>query len=226
MTMANAQNPIKVLYEDDCFIVFEKPAGLLVVPTPQQEKNTLENIVNDQYRSIDFKLYPCHRLDRETSGAILFARGKYNQDLMRGLFHKKQVKKKYIAFCQGRLTKATGEIRIPIPDTYEKKFYKRPQAQPALTRYKVLHYKKNYCVVEVEPVTGRTNQIRIHFSLLGHPVVGDRKYSIAREYKLKFRRSALHASSLEWVHPMTQKKIIVQSPLPNDMEVFLERNRN
>ena len=99
------EKPIAVLYEDERTMVFNKPAGLLVIPTPDEEPNTLLNIVNHQYaENKDFgKLHPCHRLDRETSGVILFAKGKQNQQRTMDLFHKKMIKKVYVAFVQGKL---------------------------------------------------------------------------------------------------------------------------
>src|SRR6266487_3633105 len=95
--------PIEVLYEDDCYVVFEKPAGLLVIPTPQKERYTLVDIVNGQYSRFakQWGLHPCHRLDRDTSGAIIFAKGKHNQQLLMQLFKRRAVHKKYIAFVQG-----------------------------------------------------------------------------------------------------------------------------
>ena len=222
------EKPIKVLYEDDGVMVFDKPSGLLVIPTPENEQNTLVNIVNHQYAPKDhsWKLHPCHRLDRDTSGLIIFAKGKQVQQLMMDLFFKKLVKKHYMAFVQGRITKSVGQIRSNIRDLDQKKFRKYSQAQLAITHYKVVEAWKHFSVVSVEPVTGRTNQIRIQFAQIGHPLVGDRKYSIALDYRLKFRRTALHAQALEWIHPVTKQNIYVKTDLPEDMEVFLARNRN
>ena len=218
--------PIPVLYQDKQYIVFNKPAGLLVVPTPQNELNTLLRIVNHQYgsgKNLE-KLYPCHRLDRETSGVILFAKGVQHQEAMMKLFKNRLIKKKYIAFVQGKLHRPTGDLRSTITDQTDKKFNKHTQGKLAVTKYKVRQVKKQYTVVEVEPITGRTNQIRIQFSQIGNPLVGDRKFSFARDFDLKFRRTALHAQSIECKNPITQHVINVTAPLPEDMEVFLARN--
>ena len=219
---------IEKLYEDEEYIVFNKPAGLLVVATPKNERNTLVNIVNHQYASQgkEGSLYPCHRLDRETSGAILFAKGKANQEVMIEAFKKHKVKKYYVAFVHGRVKNHQGELRNTIRDFDQRKFQKNSPGKLAVTRYKVLAVKKRYSVLEIQPITGRTNQIRIQFSQIGHPIVGERKYAFARDYSLKLNRTALHALMLEWSHPRTNKKIKVTSTLPNDMEVFLARNRN
>ena len=207
-------------------MAFDKPAGLLVIPTPQNESNTLVNIVNHQHKNDHWKLHPCHRLDRETSGVILFAKGKHNQQLAMEAFLKKAVKKIYLAFVQGRMQKPSGEIRSNIRDLEQKKFRKYSQGQFAVTRYKVLEFRKLFSIVEIEPVTGRTNQIRIQFKQIGHPIIGDRKYSFARDYSIKFRRTALHARTLAWTNPATHKFIKITAPYPEDMEVFLARNRN
>jgi len=219
------KNPIKILYEDEQFIVFDKPSGLLVVPTDSNEPNTLVNIVNHQYvKPGQSELLPCHRLDRDTTGVILFARGKQNQDMMMEQFKNHGVQKKYLALVQGRLKNRKGEYKSVIRDLDQKKFHKSAPGKMAVTRFTVVDERRNFSVVEVEPVTGRTNQIRIHFSQHKNPLVGDRKYSFARDYALKFRRTALHASSLQWTNPVTKKEVIVTSPLPKDLEEFLEKN--
>ena len=215
--------PIKVLYEDDYFVVFDKPAGLLVIPTPKKEKNTLVNIVNAQYSvsQNDAKLHPCHRLDRDTSGVIIFAKGKRNQQLMREEFQKLAVQKTYIAIIHGTLQKIQGEMRSPIRDLDQQKYHYQGVPRLAITRYKVIEIRRGYSVLEVYPITGRTNQIRIQLSEVGHPLLGERKYAFARDYTLKFRRPALHAHRLRWQHPINRKYIEVKSPLPEDMRFFL-----
>src|SRR5437870_13272997 len=122
--MGSMHKSIEVLYEDDCYVVFEKPAGILVIPTPQKEKNTLVDIVNAQYIRFakDWRLHPCHRLDRDTSGAIIFAKGKHNQQLLMQLFNRRSVRKKYIAFAQGQIKFPAGEIKSEIRDFSQKRF--------------------------------------------------------------------------------------------------------
>ena len=97
----------------------------------------------------------------------------------------------------------------------------RRASKPALTRYRVLESRKNFCVIDVMPVTGRTNQIRIHFAQLKHPLVGEDKYAFRKDFELKFKRTALHARELEWYHPLVKKNIKVTAPVPDDMNRFL-----
>ena len=221
----NLASTIGILYEDERYIVFDKPPGLLVIATPKKERHTLVNCVNDMY-AVDgsWKLHPCHRLDRETSGAILFAKGKRNQQIMMESFKKREVKKEYIAFIHGKLKKHNGEFRSSVCHLDHKKYHKNVKGKSAITQYNVVEERKQFSVVEVKPVTGRTNQIRIHFTEHGHPLVGERKYAFARDYHLKFRRTALHSVSLQWQDPITHKSIHTKSNLSKDMEVFLARN--
>lgn len=221
-----AHRSIPVLYEDDYFLIFDKPSGLLVIPSPKKERYTLVSLVNLTHSPTDdsFRLHPCHRLDRETSGIIVFAKGKKNQQLMMKLFHRHHVRKKYIAFIQGRLKMRQGEFRSAIRDFDQQRFFRHGQPRLAITRFKVLNIHRHFCIVEVQPVTGRTNQIRIHFSEAGFPLVGERKYAFAKDFSLKFRRVALHASEIEFVHPIKRKPVKITLPLPKDMEEFLRRN--
>lgn len=217
------KSPVPVLYEDAACVVFDKPSGLLTIPTDKNEEHTLVTLVNTQ-QDAGGSLHPAHRLDRDTSGVILFAKGKANQQTLMQAFKEKRVHKQYIAFAHGHVKPVEGKIRIPIKDLYQRKFQRHAPAQSALTHYKVREYHKDFTVVDVMPVTGRTNQIRIHFAKIGHPLVGEDKYAFRKDFVLRFRRTALHAARLEWPHPLTGKMVAVQSPLPQDMEKFLREH--
>lgn len=222
------KKPIKVLVDLEHYIVFDKPSGLLVIATPRKEENTLVNIVNYQYKKSNeqIRLYPCHRLDRDTSGVIIFAKDKRHQQLMMEAFQKKEVKKKYIAFVHGRMQPNEGEFRKSIRHFEQNKFKRHSPSKEAVTGFRVNKHGKDFSVVEVFPLTGRTNQIRIHFSQAGHPLVGERKYAIASKYPIKFKRVALHSAEISWTDSKSRKTINIKSELPNDMEVFLARNTN
>lgn len=194
---------IPVIYEDDWLLVVDKPAGLLTIPTPKNEPRTLTSILG---------LYPCHRLDRETSGLIIYAKGKSIQKKMADLFKQRKVKKSYIAFIQGKPARLQGEIKNQI------------EGLSAITRYTVIEERNNFSVVQVNPITGRTNQIRIHFKLIGHPLIGEKKFAFRRDFKLKANRLCLHARTLEFVHPVSHKLISLHSELPLAMENFLQKH--
>lgn len=207
-------NDISVTYEDNWLLIVNKPSGLLVIPTPKNEPRTLTRILNEDLKKkgLLYRLHPCHRLDRETSGLIIYAKGKSIQKKMMELFKLKKVKKTYVAYVLGRLTKNRGEMRYPI------------EGQTALTRYRVIQRRKDFSVVEATPLTGRTNQIRIHFKLIGHPIMGETKYAFRRDFKLKAKRLCLHAKKLEFTHPVTKNIISLTTKLPSDMMDFLKGN--
>jgi 23S rRNA pseudouridine1911/1915/1917 synthase len=204
---------IPVVYEDDWLMIVDKPSGLLVIPTPKKESRTLTSILNDDLKNkgLSYRLHPCHRLDRETSGLIIYAKGKSAQKKMMQEFKNKKIEKTYIAFVQGKFNKNPGQINIPI------------EGKRALTRYRVLQSYKDLSIVEVSPLTGRTNQIRIHFKQMGHPILGETKYAFRRDFKLKAKRLCLHAQGLKFVHPLTRESVSVVVPLPLDMKDFLNK---
>ena len=225
---------IPVLYEDENCLVFNKPSGLLVIPTDKNEDRTLVNIANEQQgRGLSpgaqgdspLHLYPAHRLDRDTTGVILFAKGRDNQEKLMQFFKEKQVNKTYIAFVHGHVAEPRGKIRIPIKDFHQRKFQQHLPAQSALTHYEVEEYHKDFTVVKVMPITGRTNQIRIHFVKIGYPLVGEDKYAFRRDFALRFRRTALHAMRLEWPRMDGKGMIMVEAPLATDMADFLKKSK-
>jgi 23S rRNA pseudouridine1911/1915/1917 synthase len=205
---------IPVIYEDDWLLVVNKPAGLLSVPTPKNEARTLTSILNRdaQDKGKQYRLHPCHRLDRDTSGLIIYAKGKSIEKKMTDAFRERLVQKKYIAFVHGKLAHLEGQISYAI------------EGKSALTKYKVVKEKSNYSVVEVYPVTGRTNQIRIHFKNIQHPLVGEDKFAFRKDFALRFKRVCLHAEYLEFKHPQIGKIVVVEAPLPADMQKFLQDN--
>lgn len=198
---------LEIIYEDEYLIIINKPAGILTIPTDKNQKNDLTAKLNDELeaRGESYKAHPCHRLDRETSGAIIYAKGKKNQQIMMGLFHKNEIKKTYIALVSGVPNKKEGVINFKI------------EGKEALSGYTVIAKKKGYCIVEVELFTGRTNQIRIHFKMIGHPLLGETKYAYRKDFNIKFKRTALHSYSIEFVHPITGKQLNITAEIPEDM---------
>jgi len=195
-------------------LAVDKPSGLLVIPSPKNEKRTLTSILNDDLKEKGkaYRLHPCHRLDRETSGLIIYAKGKSMQKKMMEEFRQRRVKKTYLAFVQGLLQQDSGAIKNPI------------EGLSAATQYKTIEARRDFSIVEAMPLTGRTNQIRIHFKQIGHAIVGERKYAYAKDFKLKAKRLCLHAQSLEFIHPVTGKLIKFHLDLPSDMKGFLDKH--
>jgi len=205
---------IPIAYEDDSLLIVDKPFGLLTIPTPKKEIRTLTAIVNLEFNNKEkgFSLYPCHRLDRETSGLLVYAKGKAVEKKMFELFRSRGIKKLYIAFVHGKIRQDMGLIDSPI------------EGQSAKTEFRVLERRKDFTVVEAIPKTGRTNQIRIHFKSIGHPIVGEKRFAFRKDFPLKANRLCLHAARLEFVHPIDDREISVESPLPLAMRNFLQKH--
>ena len=206
---------IPIVYEDDWLLVVNKPAGLLSVPTPKNESRTLTSILNqdlEEKGEKSVRVYPCHRLDRETSGLMIYAKSRSIQEKMMQAFRDRLVSKKYTAFVHGKLAYLTGQINSAI------------EAKSALTKYKVIQEKSNYSVLEVSPVTGRTNQIRIHFKSIQHPLVGEDKFAFRRDFALRFKRVCLDAQGLNFKHPITGKDLKISIDLAPDLKKFLEEH--
>ncbi len=192
---------IPVVYEDNYLLVANKPSGLLTVPTPKKEKRTLTSILG---------FYPCHRLDRGTSGLIIYAKCREVQRRMMGAFKHRQVKKIYIAFVYGIPYKGSGVIEKRIENLFAK------------TSYKVIEKRRSFAVVEAKPFTGRTNQLRIHFKSLGNPILGEDRFAFRKDFKIKAKRLMLHAKSLKFLHPIFGKALKIEAGLPQDMLNFLK----
>jgi 23S rRNA pseudouridine1911/1915/1917 synthase len=194
---------IPIIYEDDYLMVVDKPSGLLTVPTPKNEKRTLTSILG---------LYPCHRLDRDTSGLIIYAKAGAIERMMMEEFKKRLVKKTYIAFVRGIPADNQGVIKTRI------------EGLSAQTNYKVIEKRNGFAIVEAMPLTGRTNQIRIHFKSIGHPVLGETKYAFRRDFEIKAKRLCLHAAKLEFKHPVSKVMLCLYSDLPQELQAFLSIN--
>lgn len=195
---------IPVIYEDKWLLVAQKPAGLLTIPAANRRRRTLTGILNEalKNRDIRYRLHPCHRLDKETSGLIIFAKGKSVQKKMMQEFKQRKVSKTYVAFVHGRLVKNKGLIRSPV------------DGKSALTRFELLRRLKYFSIVRIQPLTGRKNQIRLHFRQIGHPVVGEDRFVFRRDFKMKANRLCLHAQGLDFLHPVTKLAVCLKAELP------------
>lgn len=204
------QSSFAILFEDNWLLAVDKPAGLLTIPA-RGKNRSLTGLLNQDLlkRNVSYRLHPCHRLDRETSGVILYAKGKAAQKKMMELFKQKQVKKSYVAFVHGRLPKEQGTINHPI------------EGQSALTHYTIIQQKEHFSVAEIIPFTGRKNQIRIHFKGIGHPLVGESKFAFRKDFALKAKRAFLHAAKISFKHPFTGAHTSISSGLSGDMKQFL-----
>ena len=152
---------VNIIYEDEYLIAVNKPSKMLVISADVKKGKVLTDILNQRLakNNKQVKAHPCHRIDYETSGVIIYAKGKKAQQAVMDQFHKQKVKKKYIAFVHGILKRKTGELRNII------------DGKESVAYYKVKDVKADFSIVEVEPVTGRKNQIRIQFKKIGYPLL-------------------------------------------------------
>jgi 23S rRNA pseudouridine1911/1915/1917 synthase len=218
--MPRARAPIPILYRDDHVLVVSKPAGILSVPTPGASGLSLpEALEHDGIRAL-----PVHRLDREVSGATLFALDEATRADLETAFRERTVRKTYWALAQGRVLPARGTLRFPI---LEQGSFARVSARgkASETRYRALHTLRTTTELEIDLVTGRYNQIRIHFAHAGFPLVGERKYARGKDSPVRFRsrRVALHSWKLAFPHPRKRAEVEVEAPLPPDLTELLER---
>jgi 23S rRNA pseudouridine1911/1915/1917 synthase len=205
---------ISLVYEDENIAIFDKPPGLLTIPAPRKGGQSLQEILDSLCAGAGFawKLHPCHRLDADTSGLVIFAKGKARQKIIMELFSRREIKKTYIAFTQGTLPKTEGV------------FTRSLAGETARTAYRALSQHKLWARVEVRPETGRKNQIRLHFKAAGHPLVGETRFAFRKDFPLKAKRLMLHALRLEFNNPWTGEALTLEAPLPPDMEAFAAKN--
>lgn len=230
-----ALSGVSVLWEDENAAVLFKPAGVMVHPSEKSDEPTLSDFVLKKWPSTEdvgesLKLSDgreikrpgiVHRLDRETSGAIVVAKNQESFLHLKNQFQKKIVRKTYRAFVYGRMKKEAGTIDLPLGRSkgdfrqYAHPARARGEMREALTHFTTLEAKKEYSHLELVPKTGRTHQIRAHLKAIGHPVVCDRIYAKTMPRALGFDRVALHALKLAF-KDMSGKLIEVEAPLPPD----------
>ncbi len=208
-TSGSKTSAYKVLFNGEYILAVNKKPGILVIPTPKKERWTLTSILSEDFGQT---LYPCHRLDKSTSGIILYAKDKATQQKIMQQFRNRRIEKKYIALALGKLPKK-GRIKSIVKDKYNP--FKKEKF--AITLYRTLKHCRKFSVIEVKTLTGRTNQIRIQFAQIGHPLLGERKYAIAKKIPVKFSRPALHAYTITFIHPITRQEITLKADLWPDM---------
>jgi 23S rRNA pseudouridine1911/1915/1917 synthase len=218
--------PLNVIFEDEYILVVDKQPGLVVHPTLDHPSGTLVNALLSHLDGMvrNDKLRPgiVHRLDKDTSGLIVVAKNQEALDKLKKQFQDRSVHKKYLALVHGEIVKEVGEIvkGIERHPKFKSKFITSEDGKDAKTIYRVLtRFGKKFTLLEIEPLTGRTHQLRVHFSDLGHPIVGDKLYG----GKMLLPRQFLHAEKLEFTHPLSGKKLVFQSKLPEDLEKFLNK---
>ncbi len=227
--------PVGILYEDEYVVVVDKPAGMVVYPAAGHVHGTLMNSLAyhcGKLATVGAPLRPgvVHRLDRDTSGVMVVALDDGAYYNLVEQFRRRTIKRKYLALVFGDLKAGTGEIALPIGRSVSdrKKMSTRVRkGKEAVTRWKVLRRFGIATLLEVRLGTGRTHQIRVHFSSVGHPVLGDGTYGRKTEVvigkkRIMLPRQMLHAEMLGFVHPVSGEYMEFSSPLPDDMRRVLD----
>jgi 23S rRNA pseudouridine1911/1915/1917 synthase len=228
MSRGTAMQPediaLEIIYEDNAIIVVNKPAGMLVHPTHRDKNGTLLNALAFHLNRERFPLKRgdaeknvvrpglVHRLDKETSGLMVIAKSVEIHRRLAREFMKKRVEKRYVALVDGALCDDDGTIESPIGRFPEKKIWDiKADGKLSVTRYRVIERYADSTLVELEPVTGRTNQLRIHCASVGHPIVGD-----VQRGGREFGRLCLHSYNLTFRHPATLETVEFRLPVPAD----------
>lgn len=209
--------PLTILYEDASLLAVDKPAGMLIHPSRNRLTGTLANLVQGHYaaQGMTAAFHPLTRLDRDTFGIVLIAKSAY----VHALLQEQRPQKLYYARTFGGPGAEAGIIdapiaRRPLPSLLREV---RPDGKPSLTRYRVLERREESCLLELEPVTGRTHQLRLHCAHMGFPILGDPQYgspeSLAYSQELGLSAQALCARSLEFTHPITGETLHLESKM-------------
>lgn len=233
--------PLTILYEDASIIVVDKPSGMVVHPAYGNPSGTLVNALLYHCKDlsgINGVLRPgiVHRLDKDTSGVMVVAKEDQAYQHLTRQFKNRTVEKRYLAITYGKFHQEQGMIDSPIgrhPSQRKKMSTRTRKGRAAVTRWKVLERLDGFTLLDIFPQTGRTHQIRVHFSSLGHPLLGDPLYGrkgrpgtihdpVLKECMKRMNRQALHAHQLGFIHPKTGEKLEFVAPIPQDMKEVLE----
>lgn len=224
---------LRIVYEDAEVLVLDKPAGLLAVPLPRKpDAASAFDLIADRLRSHAVRRpFVVHRIDRDTSGLVVFARTPQAQARLKAQFARREPERVYLAVVYGRPEPETGEWRDHLAwdaaATMQKRSHRRdPRAAEAISRYRVLEAFDAASLIEVRLHTGKRNQIRIQAGLRGHPLVGERRYVYGPPaVPIAFGRQALHAYRLAFRHPGSDRMLRFEAPLPDDFERLLKQLR-
>lgn len=218
--------PLDIVYEDNDILIINKPAGIATMPSPQHQTGTIANRILGHYAAynIPYTIHIVTRLDRDTSGLLLVAKHRYSHSLLAQSQEKGLIKRHYEAVVEGMVENERGVIDAPIGrksgSIIERKVTEN--GRPAVTHYQLQAMNKHHSFVTIELETGRTHQIRVHFSHINHPLAGDDLYGGSNEL---IKRQALHCAYLSFLHPFTKKEVSYHQALPADMRQILPSSR-
>ena len=215
--------PFEIVFEDDNIIVVNKPAGLLTIATSKEKEKTLYHIVGEYLKSSDKnnKVFIVHRLDKDTSGIVVFAKNEKIKNQLQENWNEYVSLREYVAVVHGHLKEQEKKIIQNLKETKTNLVYvtKHNDGKEAITNYKVIKESSKYSLVSINIETGRKNQIRVAFSSLGNPIVGDNKYGI----RDKENRLYLHANRLKMYYPVIKKDILFETSNPVEFRKIMDK---
>lgn len=202
---------LRIIHEDESIVVVEKPEGLLSVATDFETKATVHAMLKRRF--FNKKVFPVHRLDRETSGVMIFAYSEDAKEHLKSQFEERKVDKVYYAIVENarEIQKGTWESFLEEDDFYYVKSSTPERGKNAVTQYEPIKTSRGSTLLKLNPLTGRKNQLRVHCSEAGYPIVGDKKYG---SHYNPIRRLALHAQKITFTHPKSGRKVSYAAPLP------------
>ncbi|WP_181762218.1 RluA family pseudouridine synthase [Bacillus sp. B4EP4a] len=221
-TVQAADLGISIIYEDEVLLIANKPAGMDTHPSQPGESHSLINGVAHHLQKTgqSCMIKHIHRLDKDTTGAVLFAKNRLIGSMLDRMLEEREIKRTYLALVEGNIKKNEGEIKEKIGRDRHHATRRRVSStgQTAVTHFQVLNRdpKKNLTLVSCTLESGRTHQIRVHFSHLNHPLAGDTLYG----GKKTFPRQALHARKIEFIHPISERKMSLEAPFIDRPEIF------
>ena len=210
---------LNIIYEDDFLLILNKPAGLPIHPSMSHFEDSISNGVKYYFDQINLhkKIRPVNRLDKDTSGIVIFAKNEYIQECLIKQMKTNNFIKEYVAICEGLLPNNSGTITAPIARKTDSIIERcvNSSGDVAITHYNIIKHNEHLSVVHVTLETGRTHQIRVHMSYIGTPIIGDTLYGNKSNL---ITRQALHSYKITFIHPITHAKVKFIAPLFDDMK--------
>jgi len=212
-----------ILFEDDHYLIINKPANVPTIPSREHRTGTIANRVIGYFikKDIESTFHAVNRLDRDTTGIVIVAKHRYAHDLLSKQQKSGMLKRSYYAIVHGQIDDESRTIDVPIgrkPDSIIERMV-REDGQEAITHFQVVNRWIDTTGVSVQLETGRTHQIRVHFASIGHPLIGDDLYGGKRN---SLTRQALHSITTSFFHPFEEKMFTIEAPLPEDMKQYME----
>ncbi len=222
--MKKKKKKLDIIYEDKEILVINKPSGMLTVSTPNEKEKTLFHEASSYVKKSNpkNKIFIIHRLDKDTSGIVMFAKNQSVKYNYQNAWDSLVLKRKYVAVIEGILEKKQASIKSYLKETKTLMVYStndKKDGKLAITNYKVIKSNDKYSLLDIEIKTGRKNQIRVHMSDIGNPILGDKKYGNKKSFS---KRLMLHAYNLEILNPKTKRKMIFSCNVPKQFLKLFE----